>query len=161
MKHAALFSSLFLALLLSGCDDSGYNKGDIVSDIGATTNSILMGGSIQGISLSLSGKVTTFAGTAGSSGSTDAVGTSARFNKPRGITSDGTNLYVSEYNNHTIRKIVISTGVVTTLAGTAGTSGSTDATGTLARFYSPVGLTTDGTSLYVADRFNHTIRKIE
>jgi DNA-binding beta-propeller fold protein YncE len=58
-------------------------------------------------------EVSTFAGS-GSSGSTDATGTSAKFYYPRAITTDGTNLYVVDTNNHTIRKIVISTGAVTT-----------------------------------------------
>jgi len=62
--------------------------------------------------------------------------------------------------NHLIRKIVISTGAVTTLAGT-GSSGSADGTGTSASFYRPTGITTDGTNLYVADYGNHLIRKIE
>jgi sugar lactone lactonase YvrE len=119
----------------------------------------LMGGEIQGTELSLTGEVTTFAGS--SSGSTDATGTSASFNSPIPITTDGTNLYVADYGNHTIRKIVIDNGTVTTLAGTAGSSGSTDnATGTSARFRNPEGITTDGTNLYVADYGNHTIRKI-
>jgi uncharacterized alkaline shock family protein YloU len=128
-----------------------------------TGGSTLMGGSIQGTSLNLTSTnaaVTTFAGSAGTSGSTDATGTSARFKYPVGITTDGTNLYVADSNNHTIRKIVISTGVVTTIAGTAGSSGSADGTGTWARFYAPYGITTDGTNLYVADYSNHTIRKI-
>ena len=77
-----------------------------------------------------------------------------------GITTDGTNLYVSEINNHLIRKIVISTGVVTTLAGT-GSSGSANGTGTSASFNEPGAITTDGTNLYVADTGNHLIRKIE
>jgi len=101
-------------------------------------------------------EVETLAGS--SSGSTDATGTSASFNNPMGITTDGTNLYVSDKNNHRIRKIVISTGVVTTLAGSS--EGSTDATGTSARFYNPRGITTDGTNLYVSDYLNHKIRKI-
>ena len=63
-----------------------------------------MGGSIQGVQLNLSTVVTTLAGT-GSSGSTNATGTSARFDRPRGITTDGTNLYVGDTNNHLIRKI--------------------------------------------------------
>ena len=60
-----------------------------------------------------------------------------------------------------IRKIVISSAVVTTLAGTAGTSGTTDGIGTSARFNFPTGITTDGINLYVAERNNHRIRKIE
>ena len=63
------------------------------------------------------GAVTTLAGT-GSSGSANGTGTSASFNPPEGITTDGTNLYVADSGNHLIRKIVISTGVVTTVAGT-------------------------------------------
>ena len=55
--------------------------------------------------------------------------------------------------------VVISTGVVTTLAG--GTRTFTDATGTSARFNFPQGITTDGTNLYVSDTYNHRIRKIE
>jgi hypothetical protein len=116
-----------------------------------------MGGAIQGTELSLSNVVTTFAGS--SSGSTDTADGTPSFTNPWGITTDGTNLYVSDQNNHRIRKIVISTGVVTTLAGQSD-NGSTDATGTSASFYKPRGITTDGTNLYVADFGNHRIRKI-
>jgi len=118
-----------------------------------------MGGSSQGVELSLSTVVTTVAGT-GSSGSANGTGTSASFNGPRGITTDGTNLYVADLCNHLIRKIVISTGAVTTVAGT-GSQGSADGTGTSASFYRPTGITTDGTNLYVADYVNNLIRKIE
>jgi len=104
------------------------------------------------------GVVTTLAGT-GSSGSSNGTGTSASFNQPSGITTDGTNLFLAEHNNNLIRKIVISTGVVTTLAGT-GSSGSANGTGTSASFNNPYGITTDGTNLYVGDTFNHLIRKI-
>ena len=104
--------------------------------------------------------VTTVAGYAGSAGSVDATGTSARFNYPYGITSDGTDLYVADANNNTIRKITVSTGAVTTFAGVAGASGSTNGTGTAARFNHPDGITSDGTCLYVADTGNNTIRQI-
>ena len=66
---------------------------------------------------------------------------------------------MTDIGNHKIRKIVISTGVVTTLAGSV--QGYTDDTGTSASFYYPRGITTDGTNLYVADTNNHRIRKIE
>jgi hypothetical protein len=103
------------------------------------------------------GTVTTLAGQS-DNGSTDATGTSASFYKPRGITTDGTNLYVADFGNHRIRKIVISTGVVTTLAGSS--QGSTNGTGTSAAFDEPYGITTDGTNLYVAESGEHKIRKI-
>jgi DNA-binding beta-propeller fold protein YncE len=104
--------------------------------------------------------VTTIAGSAGANGSADGTGTAARFYHPFGITTDGTNLYVTDHSNSTIRKIVISTLAVTTIAGSAGVNGSADGTGTAARFYHPFGITTDGTNLYVTDYGNSTIRKI-
>jgi hypothetical protein len=71
----------------------------------------------------------------------------------------GGNLYVAEY--YSIRKIVIATGVVTTLAGD-GTIGYLDGTGTAAQFYRPFDIAADGSgNLYVADFGNHCIRKIE
>ena len=106
--------------------------------------------------------MTTLAGTAGVYGSTDGTGAAAQFNFPTGITRDTSgNLYVADRYNYIIRKIVVSTGVVTTLAGTAGENGSNDGTGAAARFYSPNGVTCDTSgNLYVTDSFNYTIRKI-
>ena len=106
------------------------------------------------------GATSTIAGTPGCSGSSDGVGAAAKFNGPRGITTDGTNLYITDYFNNLIRKLDIATGAVTTLAGTIGVSGATDGTGTDAKFYWPVGITTDGSSLYVSDSMNNSIRKI-
>ena len=103
--------------------------------------------------------VTTLAGD-GSWGWSNGVGTSAEFQRPYGITTDGTNLYVADTNNHTIRKIGIDNRSVTTLAGTVGSSGSANGVGTLASFYYPMGITTDGTNLYVADKDNDLIRQI-
>lgn len=106
------------------------------------------------------GEVTTVAGKAGLTGSDDGIGPAARFNGPYGITTDGANLYIADTGNQTIRKIVISTGQVTTLAGAAGLSGSSDGAGPAARFNTPEAITTDGTNLYVADTWNQTIRKV-
>ncbi len=111
--------------------------------------------------ITTAGVVTTFAGTAGTSGTTDGTGTAARFNRPSGIEIDSSgNLFVTDTSNHTIRKIT-SAGVVTTFAGTAGSSGTTDGTGTAARFNSPSDIEIDASgNLYVADLLNHTLRKI-
>lgn len=103
--------------------------------------------------------VTTVAGMPGVSGPVNGVGTAARFNSPKGIWGDGANLYVTEAN-HTVRKIVLATGDVTTLAGSAGISGSKNGTGTDAQFDSPYGIWGDGANLYVADQRNCTIRRI-
>jgi len=106
------------------------------------------------------GTVTMLAGTAGVAGHDDGAGTAATFNQPTGITTDGINLFVSDSGNNTIRKIVIATGVVTTLAGTPGTVGADNGVGAAALFNEPVGVTTDGKNLYVADDQNALIRKI-
>jgi hypothetical protein len=55
--------------------------------------------------------------------------------------------------------VVPSSCVVSTLAGLAGTSGSTDGLGSAVRFYGPAGITVDSSSnLYMTDTNNHTIR---
>jgi uncharacterized protein len=110
--------------------------------------------------LILTCEVSALAGSRGSPGFKDGSGEQARFNYPFGITTDGTNLYVSETNNHTIRKIVIATGMVSTLAGSAGKRGAIDGMGRAARFNVPYGLATDGTNLYVTEVGNNDIRKI-
>jgi hypothetical protein len=117
-----------------------------------------MGGAIQGKALNLTTAVSTFAGS-GLPGSADATGIAASFNGPYGVTTDGANLYIADMRNNKIRKVVIATGVVTTLAG-SGLIGSVDATGLAASFNGPLGITTDGTSLYVAEAAGNKIRKI-
>lgn len=110
------------------------------------------------------GIVTTIAGSSSEAGAVDAtVGTNARFYRPFGITTDGTNLYVADCGNHLIRKIVLSSNAVFTLAGAAGSAGaadSTDDTGSTAHFNLPTQIATDGSNLYVTDFNNSTIRQI-
>lgn len=105
------------------------------------------------------GAVVTLAGS-GHEGSADGVGTEAEFNFPAGITTDGKNLYVTDVANSTIRKIVIQSGEVNTLAGTPGNWGVTDGLATEALFNYPSGIAIDGNDLFVTDTNNHTIRKI-
>ena len=107
------------------------------------------------------GSVSTFAGLAENFGSADGTGTQATFNNPVGLALDaGGNLFVADANNHCIRKIS-PTGVVTTFAGTPDADGCVDGTGTRARFSKPAELAFDPRgNLFVADAFNHTLRKI-
>ena len=110
------------------------------------------------------GVVTTIAGTAGSSGSTDAAGSAARFNSPWDIDIDAAgNLYVADRGNNLIRKLTNNSGTytVSTIAGTAGSSGSADGTGLSARFNVPTGLAVDASGIiYVSDTGNNTIRRL-
>ncbi|HEY1662175.1 MAG TPA: choice-of-anchor Q domain-containing protein [Verrucomicrobiae bacterium] len=110
--------------------------------------------------------VTTLAGTSGVTGTNDGTGANAMFGYnfyypgPSGVTVDANgNLYVTDNGNNTIRKITQS-GVVTTIAGLAGTTGSSDGPGQAAQFDVPSAITVDTNgALYVADLLNNTIRK--
>lgn len=92
------------------------------------------------------------AGSATESGSANATGTAARFRNPTGIAIDAAgNLYVADTDNDSIRKITPA-GVVTTLAGAAGSSQYIDGAADRARFQAPLALTIDGNgTLYVTD----------
>jgi streptogramin lyase len=107
------------------------------------------------------GVVTTLAGTTGGEGSADGTGATARFNYPTSLAVDSaTNIYVADSLNHTIRR-VSPARVVTTIAGKATSAGSADGVGAAARFNYPSGIAVDGLgSVYVADTYNNTIRKL-
>jgi len=114
---------------------------------------------IRAMSLTANYAVTSPYGS-GTAGGGDANGTSATFNAPYGITTDGTNLYVSDSVGHRIRKITISTTAVLTLAGTGSSGSANNATGTSATFNTPRGLAVVSSTLYVADTGNHLIRAV-
>ena len=99
----------------------------------------------------------------GNPGSRDGPAAQARFSGPSGLALDGAgNLFVADYGNDTIRKIGTN-GMVTTLAGQArdGDVGFADGPGPEARFNRPQAVAVDdGDNLYVADRENQVIRRI-
>jgi DNA-binding beta-propeller fold protein YncE len=108
------------------------------------------------------GAVTTLAGS-GVAGFSDSTGTSARFNNPRGVAVDMTGrfLYVVDSTNNRVRQIVISSGAVTTLAG-SGVGGFVNSIGVLASFKDPYGVAIDpsGMFLFVTENANHRIRLV-
>lgn len=157
IRTSLLSVSLILSIsFLSSCGGGSGASGN--SEEGNELSVSLIGGAVQDDPLILSNNVTTFAGTAGSYGSSDGIGQNAQFNFPWEITTDATNLYITDRS--TIRKIEISTGMVSTIAGNPNSTGSTDGIGLEARFSSPRGITTDGTNLYVVDSYYGLIRKI-
>jgi len=83
-------------------------------------------------------------------------------NNPRGIAVDTTgNIYISDTNNNRILKINVGSNVAHILAG-SGTPGNADGIGIAAEFNTPMGLAADENgNIYVADTYNHRIRKID
>ncbi len=105
------------------------------------------------------GVVTTLAGS-GAQSSVDGVGVAASFQFPTGIAVDaGGNVYVGDASGNRIR-MVTTTGVVTTLAG-SGAAAFADGVGTAASFDGPAGVAVDAErNVYVADESNHRVRKL-
>ncbi|MGZ5445131.1 MAG: NHL repeat-containing protein [Thermoanaerobaculia bacterium] len=108
-----------------------------------------------------SGETSTIAGTAPYVGRQDAIGAAAGFYRPSGVALDGDgNLYVADKNHSWIRRITPA-AEVSTIAGRGRSSGHVDGTGNEARFHTPIGLAADESgNLYVADTYNHAIRKV-
>ncbi|MFO1527486.1 MAG: LamG-like jellyroll fold domain-containing protein [Turneriella sp.] len=116
----------------------------------------------------------TFAGE-GSPATTDGTGTSARINKPQGITSDGVNLFVTESPSAPaisyIRRINIATQQVTTIAGGASVAGGVSCPGTVqatcrdgSAFQALFGLPNDidyhSGHLYISEYGNNRVRRM-
>jgi sugar lactone lactonase YvrE len=134
-----------------------YPSGVVVDASGTLYIADTLGHTIRKVTAG--GSVSTFVGSPNQPGSADGTGGAARFNRPAGLALDAAgNLYVADRDNNTIRKVTPA-GVVTTLAGTAGSAGTVDGTGSAARFGAPNALVMDGSgNLYVAD--DSAIRKI-
>lgn len=102
----------------------------------------------------------------GSAGNTAGSGVSGSFNLPKGITTDGTYLYVTETLGNRIKRVLISTGYAETFAGddsvVSPANALADSSDPLAaRFASPAGIVLDDGKLYIADRNNSAIRVLK
>jgi sugar lactone lactonase YvrE len=110
------------------------------------------------------GDVTTAAGQIGVVGSDDGPGAQAHFQEPEGLALDGParQLYISDTDNHTIRRLDLASGAVTTVAGAPTASGDVDAIGAAARFSRPTALALDETAkvLFICDAGNQKIRSM-
>ncbi len=109
------------------------------------------------------GTITTFAGTAGGFGGDGGPATAAKFNSPMSAALDPGNLYlyIVDYGNSRVRKVELATGNIMTFAG-GGTLPLGDAgPATKAQLSSPSGFAVDSRNLYIADRANNRVRKVE
>lgn len=161
------------AILFSGTANiSGWKDGSVATalysgpiEICAIGNALYVaeyrGMTIRKIDLNTQ-SVSTVAGQSGAFGSVDGDGlTTAKLSYINSVFCDGDKLFFTESSNHVVRWIDLNTGMVTTLAGLAGQSGSQDGIGAESRFKYPYDLVKEGNNLYVTDSQNHTIRKID
>jgi sugar lactone lactonase YvrE len=158
-------------LTVAGSGTSGYKDGSAVTAEFNYPEGMVIDGSgnlyvadghnnvVRKINLS-TGTVSTYAGTGTAGFANGAIG-SATFNDPYGMAIDASgNLYVTDIMNNCIRKITVSSGTVSTFAG-SGTKGFTNGAAAAATFYYPLGCTFDsGGNMYVSDTYNNVIRKI-
>ncbi len=103
-------------------------------------------------------------GTAGYSGD-NGQATSANIKTPWGVNLDNSlNVYFGDAYN-VVRKITVSTGIISTVAGIGSTSGGYDGDNiqaTSAKLNTPHDVVLDSYgNLYVCDRYNNRVRKID
>ena len=110
------------------------------------------------------GKISTIAGigVAGFSGD-GGPAPAAKLNSPQGLHLDGQgNLFIADYNNQRVRKLALSTGVITTVAGNGTLQASGDTGSATDAGVDPYDITLDSAgNLYIADYLNSRIRKVD
>ncbi len=111
-----------------------------------------------------SGIITTVAGTGTSGFSGDGgPATSAQLFGPTVVALDRAgNLYIADDENRRVRKVTLSTGLITTVAGNGAAGfGGDDGPATSAQFKRIRGLAFDNeNNLYIADAENHSVRRV-
>ncbi len=114
--------------------------------------------------ISSTGIMSTLAGTGIGGYTGDGIATAQKLNAPYSVSLDALdNLYISDENNHILRKLNLSTGIISTIAGVATSPGfSGDGfPATSAQFNHPDGIVANAGQLYIADFTNNRIRKVD
>lgn len=106
------------------------------------------------------GDVRLVAGSLTSSGFADGSGDAARFNNIRGFWGDETYLYIADCSNGRVRRMTLATADVVTIAG-SGPGTPVDGPAPKSVFRCPLGISGNGRFLYVTDRSNHVLRRID
>lgn len=111
-----------------------------------------------------SGLISTLAGTGSPTFSGDGgAATSASISNPNATALDAAgNVYIADTGNNRIRKITISNGTISTVAGNGSATFSGDGgAATTASLAGPKGVYVDGAgNIYIADTVNHRVRKV-
>ena len=109
------------------------------------------------------GVISTVAG--GGPGFVDGVpAVNSALNYPNGVTVDAAgNLYIADYGNHRIRKVEVSTGIITTVAGNGSQGyGGDGSVATTASLFNPRTVAVDAAgNLFIADANNQRVRKVD
>ena len=109
--------------------------------------------------------ITTIAGSdSGGYSGDNGLATEARLLIPQGLCIDNSgNLYIADASNGRIRKVDMSTKIITTFAGTGGNGHGGDGGLAIdAEIGGPIGLFIDGqNNIYFTDYLNHVVRKID
>ena len=110
------------------------------------------------------GNISTVAGTGTPGFSGDGGGAAAAtLNYPSGVAVDRSgNLLIADASNHRIRRVAAATGSISTVAGTGTPDfGGDGGAAVAAMLNTPGGVAVDGAgSLYIADTYNHRIRRV-
>lgn len=107
--------------------------------------------------------VYTLAGSGGNGAADNVEGIQATFSSPAGIavSADGKTVYVTDFDEDTLRAIDTQTTQVTTIVGSAGVRGVLNDTGVQAHLDKPAGIAIDSSqNIYIAEWGSCTIRKV-
>jgi sugar lactone lactonase YvrE len=168
--HTEVCAGAELSLIAGGSGGPGYFDGAVADARFYGPNGVVVDGGtlyvadtahnlIRAVDLA-SGRVSTLGGT-GDDLSVDGDVSAASFAEPYGLAVLAGHLYVADRAGPTIRDIDLDSGIVSTLAGTAGMPGTGDGTGDSGLFMEPTHLAVDPSgTLYVTDSMAHTVRRI-